>query len=387
MEKQLSGKLFQDFQHWPFFRRSRKTWRRRTSNQRTSRTGTSSCQCSMTWCGKQMMRIVSLTLKRSRITAKKILPVHWTFLCPGSKERWYGDSHDQKRQWDSQRQQNDKAIQRNWSSCVQRHQRFRSLSLEAKKKGKNTIHFNGDSVNTDRPVSNSLFCHFGAVTDWSYQLGLKDEEKERVNIPLKNWDAFMNVSHSFTAPGNKNMSFWVLEKKIQMTQLCEKALFPHLVTDWKFFEKIDRDEDGNSYFSAPRIFQVSILSKNKSLESYSCRNIYWTSVLGCLLWNKGEKKAVTALFSLKLPSGELDTLVVVGVRGRPRTVQISNLAGKRGAGQESPLRVVPGVPMCMGGDPEHVQMIPCSSATCPGIVVSLAGIFISFPFVVLPGIN
>ena len=62
-------------------------------------------------------------------------------------------------------------------------------------------------MNTDRLVSNSLFCHFGAVTDWAYQLGLKDEEKERVNIPLKNWVASMNVSHSFTAPGNKNMSF------------------------------------------------------------------------------------------------------------------------------------------------------------------------------------
>ena len=51
------------------------------------------------------------------------------------------------------------------------------------------------------------------------------------------------------------------------------------------------------------------------------------------------------------------------------------------------MRVVPGVPLCMGGDPEHVQMIPWSSENCPGIVVSLAGLFISFPFVVLPGIN
>ena len=46
-------------------------------------------------------------------------------------------------------------------------------------------------MNTDPPVSNSLFCHFGALTDCACQLGLKDEEKERVNIPLKNWIASM----------------------------------------------------------------------------------------------------------------------------------------------------------------------------------------------------
>ena len=31
----------------------------------------------------------------------------------------------------------------------------------------------------------------GAVTGWCYQIGLANEEKERVNIPLKNWVASM----------------------------------------------------------------------------------------------------------------------------------------------------------------------------------------------------
>ena len=46
------------------------------------------------------------------------------------------------------------------------------------------------------------------------------------------------------------------------------------------------------------------------------------------------------------------SLVVVEV---PSTCQDSNLAGKRGASQGSPLRVAPGVPLGMGGDPE-----PCT---------------------------
>ena len=31
--------------------------------------------------------------------AMKFLPGHWTFLGPGSEEKWCGDSHDQKGQW------------------------------------------------------------------------------------------------------------------------------------------------------------------------------------------------------------------------------------------------------------------------------------------------
>ena len=217
--------------------------------------------------------------------------------------------------------------------------------------------------------------------NWVWKMKRKNELTFHWRIGLLPWTSptlsqHLETKHELLSVGKEDTDDTIMWKSFIPTS-CNRL---------KVLLKNRPDEDGNSYSSAPRIFQVSILSKNKSFGSYSCRNIYWTSVLGCLLWNKGER-AVTALFSLELLPGELVTLVVVGVRWRPRTVQISNLAGKRGAGQESPLRVVPGVPMCMGGDPEHVHMIPCSSANCPGIVVSLAGIFISFPFVVLPGIN
>ena len=82
---------------------------------------------------------------------------------------------------------------------------------------------------------------YATVTDWCYQFGLTDEEKERVSIALDNWvlpmvktqEVEMLVSPPNLTPGNRmqgNTSFRVLEKKIQMTQLCDKALFQHLGT-------------------------------------------------------------------------------------------------------------------------------------------------------------
>ena len=71
MEKKLDSSDFsKDFRHCLFFKKSWKTWRTRTSNQKTSRTRSPSCQCSMTFFGKQMMRVASRTLRKSRITRR-----------------------------------------------------------------------------------------------------------------------------------------------------------------------------------------------------------------------------------------------------------------------------------------------------------------------------
>ena len=101
-EKQLnsSGKSFQDFRHCPFLKKSNKTWRNGRSNQRSSQIGSSSCQCLMTFCGNQMIRICLSNAEEVKNYAKKFLPRYWTFLDPGSEERWFVDSHDQKGQWE-----------------------------------------------------------------------------------------------------------------------------------------------------------------------------------------------------------------------------------------------------------------------------------------------
>ena len=70
MEKQLnsSGQNSYYFHHCLFFKKSSKTWRNGRSSQRSSRTGSSSCQCSMTLSGTRMMRIVFRMPKKSSIT-------------------------------------------------------------------------------------------------------------------------------------------------------------------------------------------------------------------------------------------------------------------------------------------------------------------------------
>ena len=78
---------------------------------------------------------------------------------------------------------------------------------------------------------------YAAVTDWCYQFGLTNEEKERVTFPVDNGiltmiepeEVDMLVSLPNLALENKmqgGASFRVLEKRIQKTQLCEKNLIP-----------------------------------------------------------------------------------------------------------------------------------------------------------------
>ena len=66
--------------------------------------------------------------------AMRFLQGHWTFLAPGSEEKWSGDSYDKKRARELHSQQNGTAIQRNWSSCLQKYQCFESWDLEAKER-------------------------------------------------------------------------------------------------------------------------------------------------------------------------------------------------------------------------------------------------------------
>ena len=72
MEKQFnsSGKNSKDFHNCLFFKKSKKTWRNGRSSQRSSQTGSSSCQCSMTLSGTRMMRLVFRMPHKSRVTQR-----------------------------------------------------------------------------------------------------------------------------------------------------------------------------------------------------------------------------------------------------------------------------------------------------------------------------
>ena len=106
-------------------------------------------------------------------------------------------------------------------ACLQRYQRSESWNLESKKKG--DVQFTSMEILGTRNFCFKQFVRsFSSLstelTGWCYQFGLTNEEKERVNIPLKNWVASMMepeevdmlVSPSNTALGNRmqgNASF------------------------------------------------------------------------------------------------------------------------------------------------------------------------------------
>ena len=99
---------------------------------------------------------------------KQFLPGHWTFLGPGSEERRYNDSHDQQGQWDSTA---NKMVQQFRETG---HLIFIGTSALNR-------HFNEESTNTELLCqtihSTNQLSIDGAVTNWSFQFGLKDEER------------------------------------------------------------------------------------------------------------------------------------------------------------------------------------------------------------------
>ena len=94
-----------------------------------------------------------------------------------------------------------------------------------------------------------------SVTDWCYQFGVTNEEKEQVAIPVDNGvltavepeEVEMLPSPPDLALGNKmqgSASFRILEKRVNMTQLCGKTLFQHLVTARNCYQIRPDDDDG-----------------------------------------------------------------------------------------------------------------------------------------------
>ena len=117
----------------------------------------------------------------------KISQGHWTLLGPGSEEKWYGSSSfAQKGEWDSAA---NKMVQRFRETGLLVFKSISALSRGSlkQKKGKNTVHFNGDSTNTELLFqtihSVNQLSIYGAVANWCHQFGLTEKKKGRVATP------------------------------------------------------------------------------------------------------------------------------------------------------------------------------------------------------------
>ena len=105
MEKQVnSSRIFShEFRHWKFFKRPKQIWKERTSKLKSSRTESSSCQCSnyIDW-PKRGNDEIYIECRKIKDYAMKFLQGHWTIPGPGSEKKWHGGySHTRRGEWDS----------------------------------------------------------------------------------------------------------------------------------------------------------------------------------------------------------------------------------------------------------------------------------------------
>ena len=118
----------------------------------------------------------------------RFLQGHWTFLVPGSEKKWYGESsYLPKGDWDSTA---NEVVQRFEATG---HLVFKSTSalsrgILKRKKGFETVHFSGDSSNTEFLFpsihsENQLSTH-GAAAKRCQQFGLTEEEKGRDDVSV-----------------------------------------------------------------------------------------------------------------------------------------------------------------------------------------------------------
>ena len=210
---------------------------------------------------------------------------HWTFLGPRSEEKWYGiSSHAQRGQWNCTA---DKMVQRFKETG---HLVFKSISALSRgilkeKKGKTSIHSNGDSMNTQEhsfqtihSVNQLSVC--GAVANLCYQFGWTEEEKGRASTlvdnkiltKLRQEEVQLLVSPPTQTIGNrmreKVLSFDELAGQIQLTQ-CEKNLLP---TSCCSRETVQNSTKwgrwmGNNYSFVPRILSSRSYPKNQALAA------------------------------------------------------------------------------------------------------------------------
>ena len=125
---------------------------------------------------KRMMRIVFRMTKKSGITQQKFLQGHWTFLGPGSEEKWHGSSsHPQKKKGDGIAQPT------RW------HSDSKKLVILSSKApvcwivgswSKRKVHVPLTSMKILQ-IQNSCSKQYGAVANWYHQFALKKKKKDK----------------------------------------------------------------------------------------------------------------------------------------------------------------------------------------------------------------
>ena len=197
-----------------------------------------------------------LECRKVKDYAKRFLQGHWTFPGRGSEKKWYGESsYPPNGEFDSTV---DKMEQRFKETGHLVFTIISALSCGIVKR-KETIHFSGDSSNTELLFqtfhSVNQLSIYGAVPNWCEQFGLTDEEKARNNLSVNksiltsvpSHEVQLLVSPPKLESGNSLqeniLSFEALSDGIQFSKLCEDAWLKHRVSAGMMYKtRLDEDD-------------------------------------------------------------------------------------------------------------------------------------------------
>ena len=197
--------------------------------QRTSKAGSSSCQCSTTLYGmrKEMKNYVKLFQKRVEEYARRFPRGHWSFLGPGSEEKWHATCNCKLNgSWNRTAGKMMQYFQRS------RHPIFRCTSalvrghLRSKGGGRRTIHFTAIDDNVQLllklVISVDQLSSYGAVADLIKELPVDQRAPGKpVAIDQMEQEILTEVQAEEERQGNLLQDYERrFEKNYQKTRSC-----------------------------------------------------------------------------------------------------------------------------------------------------------------------
>ena len=240
--------------------------------------------CSTTFRGKRTMRIASWMPRKNY--SKRLQPGHWLFWVHFRKEmvRWLI--------WWTMgpySQQNGTTTQRILSSYFTATSALTRGTLK-QRKGKCTIHFNGDFRNTE-PILQTInsvnqVSIYAAVTNWSYKFALQKAEKTHSHTPSTDagWSIGKEGSHdlnvwkklysNISSQLVNSSEFDQLERRrrmvrnhtsMQRTHLFSSLLPSQTVSQQAQLQDRSKEEEGSA--SHKRRKEHSITQKSKEEEA------------------------------------------------------------------------------------------------------------------------
>ena len=143
--------------------------------------------------------------------AERFLEGHWTFLGPGSRRKVVWTFYPRlKRAMELDTRQNDTAIQRGLVILYSNVSVPPSRGILKQKKGKTSIHFDGDSLEHRTLVLNSSFCKKSRVPTEPWRIGVINSVLQKMKRDQR---VLLWTTRSWSSWNQKKYNSWYLFRK------------------------------------------------------------------------------------------------------------------------------------------------------------------------------